>query len=39
MIPVFTDIHQLPFINALLVPKLFWYAGLMTKKECLNKRI
>lgn len=29
--------HDLPFINALLVPKIFWYAGLMTENECLNK--
>ncbi len=26
--------QNLPFINALLVPKLFWYAGLMEKKDC-----
>ncbi|MCP3872447.1 MAG: hypothetical protein GY699_04730 [Desulfobacteraceae bacterium] len=25
--------NHLPFINALLVPKVFWYAGFMTKKE------
>lgn len=26
-----------PFINALLVPKLFWYGGWMTKDACKNK--
>lgn len=31
------DRHDLPFINALLVPKIFWYAGLMTEKQGLNK--
>ena len=31
------DKNHLPFINALLVPKIFWYAGLITKKECINK--
>ena len=31
------DKHHLPFINALLVPKIFWHAGLMTQKESLHK--
>ncbi len=29
--------HDLPFINALLVPKLLYYAGLMNEKEYLSK--
>jgi len=26
--------HCLPFINALLVPKIFWYAGQMSQEDC-----
>lgn len=26
--------HSLPFINALLVPKVFWYAGLIDQEAC-----
>ncbi len=29
--------HEIPFINALLVPKLFWYSGLFSEKECISK--
>ncbi|MBU4129468.1 MAG: hypothetical protein KKF12_01465 [Proteobacteria bacterium] len=29
--------HQIPFINALLVPKIFWYSGGMDQKEYLEK--
>ena len=29
--------HDLPFINALLVPKIFWTAGLMTREDCMDK--
>lgn len=31
------DKNNVPFINALLVPKLFWYAGHMDKKEYENQ--
>jgi hypothetical protein len=33
----FCHARQIPFINALLVPKLFWYAGRMDQHECLKK--
>lgn len=33
----FCDRHQLPFINALLIPKLFWFTDLMDKKTCFEK--
>ncbi len=29
--------QQIPFINALLVPKLFWYSGVMDQKTYLKK--
>jgi len=29
--------RKVPFINALLVPKLFWYFGLLSENECLSK--
>jgi predicted nucleic acid-binding protein len=29
--------HDLPLINSLLVPKIFWYAGLMNEEDYLNK--
>ena len=29
--------HALPFINALLVPKILQYAGLMSEEDCLKK--
>lgn len=29
----FCDRHGIPFINALLVPKIFWYSGLMDENE------
>lgn len=29
--------NSLPFINALLVPKIFWYAGIMSRSACMNK--
>jgi len=33
----FCHARQIPFINALLVPKVFWYSSLMDKKEFLEK--
>jgi hypothetical protein len=33
----FCHARQIPFINALLVPKLFWYAGRMDQHEYLKK--
>ncbi len=29
--------HEVPFINALLVPKLFWYSGLLSENEYISK--
>ena len=29
--------YHFPFINALLVPKLFWYAGIMKEEDCQTK--
>ncbi len=29
--------HGIPFINALLVPKLFWYSGLISENDYLSK--
>jgi hypothetical protein len=29
--------RKVPFINALLVPKVFWFAGLLTKKDYIDK--
>lgn len=29
--------NHLPFINALLVPKIFWYADLVTENECMEQ--
>lgn len=31
------DRYHLPFTNALLIPKILWYSGLMKKKECVYK--
>ena len=33
----FCHVQQIPFINALLVPKIFWYSGFMDQKKYLNK--
>jgi hypothetical protein len=33
----FCKAHQIPFINALLVPKIFWYSGFMGQTDCLKK--
>ena len=33
----FCHAQQIPFINALLVPKIFWYSGFMDQKEYLKK--
>jgi len=32
----FCQAQQIPFINALLIPKIFWYSGLMKQKDYLN---
>jgi hypothetical protein len=32
----FCHARQIPFINALLIPKIFWYSGLMDQKEYLK---
>ncbi len=29
--------HEVPFINALLVPKIFWYSGIISEKEYISK--
>ena len=29
--------RKVPFINALLVPKVFWFAGLLTKNDYIDK--
>ncbi|NDY74370.1 hypothetical protein DO021_20965 [Desulfobacter hydrogenophilus] len=29
--------HKVPFINALLVPKILWFAGILNKNDYLNK--
>jgi hypothetical protein len=33
----FCQAQQIPFINALLIPKIFWYSGLMDSKAYLKK--
>lgn len=33
----FCHARQLPFINALLIPKIFWYSGFMEQKKFLKK--
>lgn len=33
----FCHAQQIPFINALLVPKIFWYSGFMDQKKYLKK--